>query len=60
MKYVTIRMTREDALAYGLLKCGTCGYPENNHFDGGGCAHDPMCKKYKEVARREKIVKRKK
>jgi|APFre7841882654_1041346.scaffolds.fasta_scaffold31242_6 hypothetical protein len=55
---ITIRLTRKEARELGLLVCGNCGYPENNHFSWGKkpCAHDPKCKEYKEVARRGKIV----
>lgn len=51
--YITIRMTREEALKRGLLTCKNCGLPENNHFDWGmrPCAHDDKCKAYTEVAR---------
>lgn len=57
---ITIELTRKEAIQLGLLVCGTCGYPENNHFDFGKkpCAHDTNCKEYKEVARRGKIVKK--
>ena len=60
-KYVTIKMAHKDALKAGLLICGDCGYPKNNHFDFGirECAF-AFCGGYKEVARYGKIVKRKK
>lgn len=53
--YVTLRMTREEALILGLLTC-TCGHPVNNHFlpsvRGGvrPCAHC-ACSCYHEKAR---------
>lgn len=48
---VTLRMTRKQAMYYGLLIC-ECGYPQNNHFDGTGpCAHNSECKAYTERAR---------
>jgi len=57
-KFLKFKMTRRQALRWGLLTCGNCGYPENNHFDGGagdhgkgGCAHDSSCRAYREVAR---------
>jgi hypothetical protein len=58
-KTVTIKMSREDALKFGLLTCGNCYWPPNNHFDFGDrtCAHDSECKGYKEVARVGKLVK---
>lgn len=62
MDKVKLTMSRQKALELGLLKCGNCGYPENNHFrfaalDGtpigdyglGPCAHDQSCKAYREV-----------
>lgn len=51
MKYYHFRMTKEQAMALGLLTC-TCGHPENNHFEHGKrpCAHCE-CEKYIEVAR---------
>lgn len=58
---VTIQMSREEALKFGLLTCGNCFWPENNHWDYGArlCAHTDDCKGYKEVARVGKLVKRK-
>lgn len=47
-KYVTIRMTRTQALERGLLTC-RCGHPANNHFSGGCCAHC-LCSSYREKA----------
>lgn len=66
MKYYHFRMTKEQAMALGLLTC-TCGHPENNHFismkkNGEhimGCAHC-KCAKYTEVARKSagKLIKK--
>jgi len=57
-EYVVIRMTRQEALAHGLLIC-ECGYPENNHFDFDNrvCAHNKECKGYKEKATAGTILK---
>lgn len=47
---MTFIFSRRRALELGLLTCGNCGYPENNHFDlTGPCAHDNSCFGYKEV-----------
>lgn len=56
-----IRLSRHDALQFGLLVCGHCGWPPNNHFDFGKktCAHDSNCPGYKESARVGTIVKQK-
>lgn len=43
------RMTREQALQFGLLRC-TCGCRLNNHFDTGKCSRCAACKAYKEVS----------
>jgi hypothetical protein len=66
MKNIHFEMSRKDALKQGLLTCGNCGYPENNHFDFSAlgmekrpCAHDKTCKNYREVARVGQIVKSK-
>jgi hypothetical protein len=62
-KKLTFRFTRKRALELGLLTCGNCGWPENNHFSfaaaghpigdhgKGPCAHDNTCKSYREVQR---------
>lgn len=62
--YVTLKMSRKRALELGLLTCGNCGWPANNHFDfptrgspigdfgKGGGTHDPSCKAYVEVPRK--------
>jgi hypothetical protein len=51
-KLLTLRMTRETALYYGLLTC-TCGHPVNNHFDHDKreCANCE-CQGFQEVGRR--------
>lgn len=60
-RYITIRMTRDEAETWGVLRCGTCGYPSHNHWGHiGGCAHDSRCKKYVETTRVGTIVRRKK
>jgi hypothetical protein len=59
-KKILFEMTRQQALEQGLLVCENCGYPENNHFDHGPCAHDNRCKQYKETAKVGKIVKKEK
>lgn len=48
-----IKLTREEALKYGLLSCKHCGLPPNNHFDWGKklCAHKKDCPGYEEKAR---------
>ncbi len=56
-KNITICFTRKQAVYLGLLTC-ECGWPKNNHFgNGGACAHDSNCKKYREKARIGKIIK---
>lgn len=57
-----IRLTREEAECFGLLTCGHCGYPRNNHFDFDEkkCAHDKRCPGYKEASKVGKIVKEEK
>lgn len=59
-EYVTIKFTRREAHALGLLFCA-CGYPENNHFDFGKrlCAHTNRCKGYKEVPKLGTLVNQK-
>ena len=57
-KYITIRMTLEEALQYGLIIC-ECGHPFNNHFGSAeGCARCG-CTKYRPRARVGKFVKAK-
>jgi len=38
---LTITLPRWRAKELGMLVCGSCGWPENNHFDHGDrkCAH---------------------
>ena len=54
-----IKMTREQALQFGLLTCKNCGLPPNNHFGngkpGGKCAHRE-CPGYEEKARVGRLV----
>lgn len=63
-KYVTLRMTVEEALKYGLIIC-ECGHPLNNHFgfptslqplENSNCARCD-CPKYKPKPRVGKFVK---
>lgn len=58
-KYVTIKMTQQEAYEQGLLIC-ECGWPKNNHFsfDKQVCAHNKDCAGYKEIARYGKLVKK--
>jgi hypothetical protein len=58
MKYVTIKMTRDDALKLGLLCC-SCGHAPDNHYDDevGSCFFCYDCKKYNEEPKRGKIIK---
>jgi hypothetical protein len=55
-KTVTIKMSLEDAYAYGLFSC-TCGHAINNHFDHGSkpCARC-KCTEYCEVAPHGQII----
>ena len=48
-----IRLTRDQALQWGLLVCKHCNLPPNNHFDDGKkkCATDRNCPGYEEKAR---------
>lgn len=59
MKTVIIKMSRKEALEYGLLVC-KCGYPENNHFSTGKreCAHDKQCTGYREISRMGTLLKK--
>ena len=60
MKYITIKLTKKEALYFDLLSCA-CGHRENNHFDFvpyNPCAHC-KCDHYVEILRAGKIVKRK-
>ena len=59
-KSITIKLDKKEAEALGLLVCGSCGYPRNNHFSFGKklCAHSNECKGYKEVSRAGHIIKR--
>lgn len=47
----TYTITRDQAMKAGLLVCKHCGWPENNHFKGGTCAHDGTCPGYEETLR---------
>lgn len=48
--YIRLKITPEQARAMGIVFCGTCGHPPNNHFDYvRSCAHCPKCKEFKEV-----------
>jgi hypothetical protein len=54
-----LKLTRTEAEAWGLLACGTCGHPRNNHFEHSRnrhCAHCP-CVAYVERARVGTLVK---
>lgn len=59
-----IRVTREQALAMGILHCVHCGWPPNNHFGngtpGGKCAHVSACPGYKEKCRYPVVKQRRK
>lgn len=50
-KVYTVKMTRKQALQLGLVKCKSCGYPPNNHFDHEPfkCAHNLHCTGYEEI-----------
>jgi hypothetical protein len=54
-KYITIRMTVEEALRQGLIIC-TCGHPTNNHFNFTNSCARCDCLKYRPVARVGKLV----
>lgn len=57
-KTITIKMTLDEAHAAGLIVCGRCGWPKNNHFKFAPheCAH-AECKGYVEKARVGRLVK---
>lgn len=48
MRYV-VKLTMEQAVRLGIVKCASCGYPKNNHFDFGKkvCAHSVVCTGWK-------------
>lgn len=55
---LTIELTREEALKFGLLTCKHCGWPPNNHFSWGEklCAHNKSCPGYEDKLVVGKIV----
>lgn len=47
-RYV-VKLTLEQAEKLGIVKCESCGWPRNNHFDWGTmvCAHSVGCTGWK-------------
>lgn len=48
MKKLLVEMTVKQAEMLGILRCESCGYPPNNHFEWGQrlCAHSNKCTGY--------------
>jgi hypothetical protein len=42
---LVVALTMKEAYQLGIVRCASCGFPHNNHFDFGErvCAHSSKC-----------------
>ncbi len=46
MSKPVVSLTMAEAKKLGIVVCVNCGYPPNNHFANGKCAHEASCPGY--------------